>query len=263
MAVIAPLCSSSKGNSIFVGNKSEGVLIDVGCSFRNIKSCLDACEINFESIKAIVITHEHSDHIKALSQFTKHSKIPVYASHGTMDYLIANNEIASTANLFPIEDLPNAPLDMEITAFKTPHDSAESVGYTIQTKQMKIGCCTDLGIVTDEVERNLLGCNAVLLEANYESQMLTENKHYPLYLKKRIASSNGHLSNYDSSDFAVRLVQAGATRIILGHLSQENNTPQIAEQRAISKLSQFGMTKNIDFTLDVAPVMTTGKYIAL
>lgn len=263
MAIIAPLFSSSKGNATFVGNKEQGVLIDCGCSLKALKRSLELCDITLDAVKAVVITHEHSDHIKALPQLSKHTRIPIYASDDTMEWLISHREVSSATCIYSTKELASVPLDMDISTFSTPHDCVGSVGYVIRTKQMSFAYCTDLGIVTEEVEKSVLGCDAVLLESNYDSRMLSNNSKYPYYLKKRIASDRGHLSNTDSATFSRQLVENGTTRIILGHLSQENNTPEIAAEKTISMLSQFGLQENLDYTLNIAPVNTNGKYIAL
>ncbi len=263
MAKIAPICSSSKGNSVFVGDSKSGVLVDAGCSFKALKCGLELCEISFDAVKAIVITHEHSDHTKALLQITKHTNIPVYASHGTLSRMLTEKMIESTANVYTTDELASAPVDMEIKAFRTPHDSAQSVGYTMSWEEHKVAICTDLGHVTEEVRENVTGCDTVYLEANYDPVMLLANYSYPPYLKRRIASECGHLSNNDSAEFCCDLIKSGTRRLILGHLSQENNTPEKAYNSVLAKLSACGFICGNDYTLDVAPVVTEGKYIII
>ncbi len=263
MARIVPLCSSSKGNSVFIGDTSEGVLVDVGCSFKALRERLSLCGIPFEAIKAVVITHEHSDHIKGLLQLTKQTDLPIYASGGTIRYLTDNGCIDPSARLYDCDELNNAPTDIRIEYFHTPHDAAESVGYTFTAGEHKIACCTDLGYVTDEVRGRLIGCSAVYIEANYDKKLLDGNVKYPPFLKARIASNKGHLANADCSDFCAELIAAGATRLVLGHLSQENNTPQTAYSAVSDRLSKEGMRCGADYTLDIAPVVSVGKYIVL
>ncbi|HOV41725.1 MAG TPA: MBL fold metallo-hydrolase, partial [Oscillospiraceae bacterium] len=143
--------------------------------------------------------------------------------------------------------------------FDTPHDAMQSCGYRIITSDGKTcAVCTDLGHVTPEVERNLNGCELVMLESNYDEKMLKCGS-YPEYLKKRIRSKHGHLSNSDCAEQLKKLVEIGTTRIILAHLSQENNTPQIAAAAAVSGLNGFARDK--DYLLEVAPVETVGKCV--
>ena len=263
MARLAPICSSSKGNSVFIGDSRSGVLVDAGCSFKALKNGLELAGIPFDAVKLIVITHEHVDHVKALLQITKHTRLPIYASEGTLARLLSDNLVQSDANLYSVNELENAPTDIEINFFHTPHDSAESVGYTFSWGEHKAAVCTDLGYVTEEVRQNLLGCDTVYIEANYEPSMLKANTCYPPYLKARIASDSGHLSNNDSAEFCAELIDNGARRLILGHLSQENNTPTTAYRAVSNKLALYHMVCGVDYTLDVAPVVTDGKYIVI
>ncbi len=263
MARIVPLCSSSRGNSIFIGETGGGVLVDVGCSFKTLKGSLELCGIPFEAVKAVLITHEHSDHVKGLYQLTKHTDLPVYASKGTAEALVREGDIFDSDRLFDLSELPSIPWDVEVGFFHTPHDSAESVGYTLTLSEHKIACCTDLGTVTDEVRAGVSGCDAVYIEANYDPIMLRVNTSYPYPLKKRIASDIGHLANGECGGFCKELVDSGAKRLLLGHLSQENNTPDTAYKAVRDTLASVGIKCGTDCTLDVAPVRTVGRYIAL
>ncbi len=263
MAKVVPVCSSSKGNCTYIGNSREGVLIDAGCSFKALKTGLDACGVPFDAVKAILVTHEHIDHTKALKQITKHTRLPIFASDGTLKMLLSSELVEPDANLYSCSQLDKVPVSMEIRYFHTPHDSAESVGYIISSGENKIACCTDLGYVTQEVEQNLLGCDTVLIESNYDPMLLRQNTKYPPYLKSRISGRTGHLSNADSADFCAKLVKNGTRRLILGHLSAENNTPEKARSTVSAALNNHGMTCGVDYTLNVAPVMTSGEYISL
>ena len=242
MSKIAALCSSSKGNSVFVGDNSAGILIDVGCSYK------------------VLITHEHIDHVKGLYQLTKNTDLPVYATAGTAEKLILDGRIYNENSLHDSSELSDIPIDVGVKCFHTPHESA---GYTLEFSDQRIACCTDLGAVTDEVRENLKGCRAVYIEANYDPLMLRDNPRYPYPTKQRIASDRGHLSNGDCSRFCGELTACGTTRIMLGHLSQENNTPQTAYNAVCEVLAQRGMKCGVDYTLDVAPVVTDGRYIIL
>ena len=263
MGRVLPICSSSKGNAIFIGDSKSGVLVDAGCSFKALKEGLELGGISFDAVKAIMITHEHCDHIKALLQITKQTNLPIYASEGTINALLSEKLVQSTANLHDCSELISAPIDMEIHSFHTPHDSAESVGYTFSWGERKVACCTDLGYITDEVRENLIGSDTVYIEANYEPYLLNNNPKYPIYLRERIASKKGHLSNNDSAEFCAELVKNGARHLILGHLSQENNTPSDAAKAVNGRLSSNGMNLGIDYTLNVAPVKNTGQYIVI
>lgn len=222
-------------------------------------------DTEIQDIEAIFITHEHIDHIKGLSVLTKHTNIPIFASEGTLAALKCNtkNPLSENVRLFDIFKEGYKSAEFEVSAFHTPHDTPESVGYRINYNGLNIAVCTDIGTITEEIEKNLLGCEAVLLESNYDVDMLRRNLNYAPPLKRRIASECGHLSNDDAALFAERLVRSGTTRLVLGHLSRENNTPNTAYSCTLSHLQKCGMKLGSDFTLDVAPVATEGQYIAL
>ncbi len=265
MARIYPICSSSTGNCTFIGTKGHGILIDDGCSFASLKNALSLIDTEINNIEALFITHEHIDHVKGLSVLAKHSKIPVFASAGTIGALMSNTKAPLPENIrfYNIFEESYRSAEFEVTAFRTPHDTPESVGYVINYNDIKIGVCTDIGTVTEEMEKNLLGCHAVLLESNYDMDMLRRNPNYSAELKRRITSDRGHLSNAAAAEFSEKLINSGTTRLILGHLSRENNTPNTAFSCTCSYLQRKGMKHGSDFTLDIAPMVTEGQYIAL
>lgn len=265
MARIFPICSSSSGNCTFIGTRGHGILVDAGCSFRAMKSSLELIETSMNQIEAIFITHEHIDHVKGLFQLTKHTKIPVFASPGTIAQLRRNvhEVIPEEVRIYDVIHEPYQSADFEVKAFHTPHDTPESVGFTVNYGGKRIAVCTDLGKITAEVEESLLGCEAVLLESNYDPSMLAKNLNYPADLKRRIAGEKGHLSNNAAADFSAKLLESGTTKLILGHLSRENNTPATAEKCFTDYLSTKGARRGRDYILEVAPVMTQGRYIAV
>lgn len=260
---LLPICSSSKGNSTYIGTKEKGVAIDVGCSFKAFCTGLSLIDADINSVKAILITHEHIDHVKGLLTLTGKTKIPIYAAKPTLSCLIKNQLVISTANLHTLDELKSIDFDAEIKSFPTPHDAVSSVGYAFDFGKTKLGFCTDLGHVTEEVEKNLTGCRTVFVESNYQPEMLRSNTKYPYYLKQRISGNNGHLSNSDSAKFCGRLVKNGTISITLGHLSQENNTPETAFNAIKKHLSASGAEYERDYMLNVAPVSNTdGDYIS-
>lgn len=257
------ICSSSKGNSTYIGTKEKGIAIDVGCSYKAFCTGLSLIDASIASVKAVLITHEHIDHVKGLLTLTKKTQIPIYADELTLSYLIKNQLVTSTANLHTLDELKGIDFDAEIKSFPTPHDAVSSVGYTFDFGKTKLGFCTDLGYVTEEVEKNLTGCRTVFVEANYQPEMLRSNPHYPPYLKQRIAGKNGHLSNSDSAEFCGRLIKSSTISFILGHLSQENNTPETAFNAVKKRLTDLGAEFEKDYMLSVAPVSNTdGDYIS-
>lgn len=258
MARIYPLFSSSKGNSTYIGNRDAGILIDDGVSYSRLKKALELNGISVNAIKGVFITHEHSDHIKGLDIFTKNIKVPVFAREKTCEYLTVKGIIHGEC--FDIRDGVEI-CGSRVESFSTSHDACDPCGYRITFPDGKTAAvCTDLGYVSNEVKTALFGTDCVLLESNYDVEML-RNGIYPYYLKTRIFGKTGHLSNPDSGEFAAKLISSGTTRIILGHLSQENNTPEIAESTVSACLS--GFNRNVDYMLSVAPVETSGGFVSI
>lgn len=261
MSFIHSLCSSSKGNSTYIGDKKSGILVDTGIGIRNFASALALNDIDITAVKGIFITHEHTDHVKGLTAILKKINVPVYATRKTLEQLIVKNIVCASNDLNEICKRPVNICDMQISSFATPHDSVHSQGYAIQTPDDKKVCiCTDLGEVTDTVYDNLSGSDFVLLESNYDENMLTFGD-YPYFLKQRISSNNGHLSNELCSKTLTKLIKNGTTNFMLGHLSEKNNLPQIALEVAIRELLQANAKFDIDYKLCVAPVKSVGKVI--
>lgn len=256
MARIYPLFSSSKGNCSFIGSEQGGILIDCGVSFKRLNAALELNNIPLSAVQAVFITHEHSDHVAGLKMLTKHTGIPVYGQKRTLQRLCDSDKIAAVSPVIDMTQTTISCAGNEVSCFNTPHDAIQSCGYRIHTADDKYcAVCTDLGHVTDEVDNALIGCRLVLIEANYDEQMLRCGP-YPLYLKERILSVNGHLSNNDCGTQVRRMIERGTTHILLGHLSQDNNRPQVADRTVEGYLS--GMTRCKDYLMGVAPVETKG-----
>lgn len=256
MARIYPLFSSSKGNSTFIGSSKGGILIDAGVSFKRLSDAFIKCNIAISAVKGVFITHSHSDHVSGLKMLTKKNGVPVFGQRETLEELLDKELISPQSEVYELDGSAVA-ADMEINCFDTPHDTVRSCGYRIKTSDGRMcAVCTDLGCVTETVNENILGCNLVLLESNYDEKMLKEGP-YPYYLKERIRSDHGHLSNVNCAKQAAKLIQNGTTHIILGHLSQENNKPRIADKTVEKGLA--GFVRNKDYILEVAPVETAGK----
>lgn len=250
MARIYPLFSSSKGNSTFIGSEKGGILIDAGVSCKRLCTALCDNGISPEVIQGIFITHTHSDHIAGLKVFTKKYNIPVFAQNTNLEYLANRDKVSPLCRLEQVDTQDICIGDYKIHSFKTPHDTPASCGYRINTPDDKtVVTCTDLGEVTPLISKNLYGADLVLIESNYDEKMLKTGS-YPYELKKRISSKFGHLSNTDCGNQLIKLIKNGTNKFILGHLSQENNTPQTAEQSAISALNEF--ERNKDYLLMTA-----------
>lgn len=259
MNSIYPLFSSSKGNSVYIGSKEGGILIDAGVSYKRLCNAMTRCGLDISAVQSVFITHEHSDHVKGLAILTKKQKITLYGQGTTLRHLIDNNLVHEQTIISEINN-PVRILDMTIQAFDTPHDTEQSCGYRINFDNNKsCAVCTDLGHVTHTVDEHLIGADTVLLEANYDEDMLLCGS-YPPYVKHRIKSEHGHLSNNDSAKQIIRLIKHGTQNIILGHLSQENNSPQIAE-RTVRRALESERINN--YILHVAPVETDGSMVVI
>ncbi len=235
---IVSLYSGSTGNSFLIQAPDATILIDAGKNAKQLSSALADAGICPEEIRAIFVTHEHNDHISALPVFLKKRTIPVHLPSGCVYKLNSDPTLAEHLCSHPPIHT-EAVGGMSITSFPTPHDSRASVGYRIEiplpdrSAPFCIGYATDIGYVSKEVETALMGCDAVILESNHDIDMLLCGI-YPDYLKQRIFSHRGHLSNVDSAVFAAKLCQCGTKSLMLAHLSQENNTPDLALDECMS-----------------------------
>lgn len=260
MARLYPLFSGSSGNSVYISHRGEGILIDAGRSAKQIEKCLIDNGININSVRSIFVTHEHNDHVSGLKVFASRYGMRVYAYEGT---LLALEKKGILNGKFPCEVISGAGIHIEsmhIVPFKTPHDCCEGAGYVINLSGgVKVAVCTDLGYISTEVKTAVSGCNVLVIESNHDVDML-KNCPYPYYLKKRILSEKGHLSNNACAAILPYLVNKGLSRIVLSHISEHSNTYDLAFNSSLEALRTEGMDINRDFTLNVAPaVNSTGE----
>lgn len=253
MARFCTLFSGSSGNSYYIGSEQSGILIDAGRTAKQMDAMLENCKIKAESIRAIFVTHEHSDHIKGLRVFASRHHLPVFASEGTLSELEVHNCLSDKYEANVIGNCGMECAGLYIKPFHTSHDCAESVGYRIHTHDDRTAVVsTDLGFISDEVKQELAGADLIVLESNHDVGML-QNGPYPYPLKRRILSKLGHLSNHDCASELCELASKGTARFVLAHLSSENNTPELAYQTSLCALTLSGREKDIDFKLYVAP----------
>lgn len=244
--LFSPLFSGSSGNSVYVGGCGTNILIDAGMSCAKIVGELNAIGVDPASIEGVLITHEHIDHIRGAGIFARKYSVPVYATQGT--WLAMRDKLGeipqeNMRTIDPEQDFFIG--NLSVQPFATPHDAAESVGYVISTTDgARFGLATDIGCVRTGWLNTIRGCAAVLLESNYDPDMLKAGK-YPYDLKRRIMSRKGHLSNDDAAEVAISLIASGTTQIVLGHLSKENNFPELALTSCQAACSRCGAEAEI------------------
>ncbi|MDO4353902.1 MAG: MBL fold metallo-hydrolase [Clostridia bacterium] len=229
---IVTFASGSTGNCCLVSDGGVNVLIDAGISARRIVQGLGVLGLAPQDVCGVLITHEHSDHISGLPVLVKRTGMRIFAPSELGEVLKrVKPELSESIDYIP----PDGGLcvgDVRITAFPTPHDASASFGYRIEGSEV-FAFATDTGHISDELLEGLRGADTVVIEANHDKVML-KNGPYPPFLKQRVLSKHGHLSNDDCAKLACLLADSGTRQIILGHLSQQNNTPEAAET-AVSK----------------------------
>lgn len=261
MPRLCPLFSGSSGNSYYIGSATDGILIDAGRSAKQIENALKDNDLDIKNVKAIFVTHEHTDHIQGLRVLASRHKIKVYSSAGTISELYGKELINDKVDISAVTLNGIQTDSMNILPFRISHDCCEGFGYVVETSDgRKTAFATDTGYVSNDMKSALEGCDTVVIESNHDIGML-KNGIYPYILKRRILSDIGHLSNDACSEVLVDLVKKGTTRFVLAHLSRENNIPELALQTSLCSLQSNGMKQNTDFILSVAPVANTGGSI--
>jgi phosphoribosyl 1,2-cyclic phosphodiesterase len=244
---IQSLASGSKGNVVFIASDTTRILVDVGLTMPNLLRRLQSANIDPEKIDAVLVTHEHADHIIGLESFIRRFKPKLYVHNETADIFsfVPNEHIETFNGGFQIGDIT-------VNYFNVPHDSRFCFGYSFLCGGAKISLATDLGRIGDEIIAQMSGSQIVMLECNHDLLRLTGNKKYPLILKRRITSPHGHLSNPASALAIYKLAQMGVGQIILAHLSEQNNSPTLAFETVRNFLANKGVIEGRDIWIDVA-----------
>jgi len=245
---IASLNSGSNGNCYYVGNESEAILVDAGISCRETEKRLAGLGLSFGLIRAIFISHEHSDHIRGVEVIAKKHRLPVYITGPTLQNSRLKLDESLVVNF--IAGFPVHIGSLEINASPKKHDAADPHSFTITDGGITIGVFTDIGEPCEEVICHFRQCRAVFLEANYDEKMLEEGS-YPWFLKNRIRGDHGHLSNQQALDLFARHKPPFMTHLLLSHLSHDNNNPEMvselfkkqADGIEITVASRYGATE--------------------
>lgn len=224
---VTSLNSGSNGNCYYIGNEKEAILVDAGISCREIEQRMKRLELSMKKVKALFISHEHTDHIKGVRVLSKKHNLPVYITRDTLNNANLDDTNPSIVLMYP--EKPITIGQLEITAFPKFHDARDPQSFVIRYKDLCVGVFTDIGTVCDNVIRYFKCCNAVFLEANYDEDML-QNGNYPHFLKRRISSDVGHLSNKQALDLFLTHRSENLSHLFLSHLSEENNSPELAKE---------------------------------
>lgn len=253
------LVSGSSGNASVLTDGKTTILTDCGLSGKQLAASLYDLGINPEDISCILVTHEHIDHTQGVGIIARRYGIPVAASAGTWSNMnignIDDDNIISFDTFKPIEIE-----GITVTPFPIPHDAAMPTGYRFDIGNNSFAVATDMGHITDEVKNALKGCEHIVLEANYDRNMLI-NGSYPYHLKKRIDGSFGHMCNDDTGEMAEFLINNNTKSIVLGHLSRENNSPERAFETVARHLDIAGIKVGRDVIMSVAPRYESSKNI--
>ncbi len=248
----APLFSGSSGNAIYVGGGDTHILVDAGMSGSRIANELEKIGLNPSQLSAILVTHEHVDHVRGVGILSRRYGVPVFASCGTWEGM--QDKLGSIDGRCRCEMAAGQDFylgEVNIMPFATPHDARESLGLRFEYAGARFCIATDLGCIKKGWFSHVLGCDAVLLESNYDPDMLKAGS-YPYELKRRILSNRGHLCNDDAAACALELARGGTQHIVLGHLSKENNFPELALRCTEDALLAGGFVPGRDVRVDVA-----------
>ena len=258
------LYSGSSGNSLFVETENTKILIDAGMSCKKIEEALSSIEVNPSSINAILVTHEHSDHVKGISTISRKFDIPVFSTKETFEAMPTQTEKISENNINYFNPSEKFYInDLGILPFSIPHDAANPCGFNIiKDNNTQISIATDIGHMTKAIVDKLEGSKFILLESNYDTEVL-KCCAYPFKLKSRIASENGHLSNTMAGKTITYLTKNGNLKTaMLGHLSKESNFPALAYQTVVDELISNNAS-NDSLSLSVASRDCPGTLITL
>ena len=250
---VCTLASGSNGNATYIGGDNAAVLVDSGLSGKTVTQELDSLGIDPTGLRGILVTHEHTDHIKGVGVLSRKLDLKIYATEQTWEAIkptvgkIAdyNQCVLETGRALEVEDL-------QIEHFNTSHDAVDSVGFCVQSRKSRIGISTDTGYLTAPARRSLDGSDLLVFEANHDLQMLRQGS-YPWALKQRILSDRGHLSNIAAGHCLASLVSGKTKGVILAHLSKENNCPELAYSTVAKVLIDAGLYPEQDFVMEVAP----------
>ena len=246
--------SGSSGNCYYLGTATDGLMIDIGIGIRTLKKYCKDYGIQLQSVKHLLITHDHADHIKSVGSFSYEYHVPVYATkavHNGIDHnYCIQRKVADEMKQYIEVGQPFTVGDFQVRPFAVPHDASENVGYEIQAEGVTLVLVTDVGSVTEDVKDAISRANYLIIEANHDVEMV-QNGPYPAYLKKRILSPTGHLSNAECGKTIAENMTEDLRHVWLCHLSEENNHPELARKTVETILRDYGIVSGKDVELEV------------
>lgn len=246
--------SGSSGNCYYLGTATDGLIIDIGIGIRTLKKYCREYGIQLNSVKRILITHDHADHIKSVGAMSHDLNLPVYATHKVHEGIDQNYCVTRKVSAEHKKEIDlGAEIqlgDFKVRPFAVPHDASENVGYELEVEGIIFVVLTDVGHITDEIKEVIGRANYLVIEANHDVEML-KNGPYPKYLQDRILSDSGHLSNTSCGEALVENMTETLKHVWLCHLSEENNHPVLARKTAEAVLRQHGIIPGVDFELDI------------
>ena len=262
MLIFCSLYSGSSGNSLFIESKNTKLLVDAGVSCKKIETALNNILVDPSSIQGILVTHEHIDHVQALGTLSRKFDLPVFVTQETLDAMPKQRDKIPSKNIkiFKLNDKFEIG-DLSIHPFAIPHDAANPCGFNIYKGNTKISIATDIGHMTNDILKNLEESLFVMLEANYDPEVLRLSS-YPFSLKSRIAGPTGHLPNEMAGKTISHLLNSGLKTAMLGHLSKESNFPELAYQTVVDELISNHYDEN-SLSLSVASRDIPSKLINL
>ena len=256
--------SGSSGNCYWLATPGDALLIDAGVGLRGLKKDCRDYGVNLSQVRHLLVTHDHADHIKSVGSFSHDYAVPVYATQKVhqginRNYCVAQKVAADMARVLE-KDQTTVIGDFKVTPFSVPHDSSDSVGYFIEAEGTNFCIITDAGYVTDDMKSYIQRARHLVIEANHDAEMVMSGP-YPKFLKERILSSTGHLSNRDCAQAVVDNMSDFLQHIWLCHLSEENNHPELARKTVETVLRSHGVIPGVDVQLEVLKRTTpTGPY---
>ncbi|WP_035571357.1 MBL fold metallo-hydrolase [Halonatronum saccharophilum] len=248
---VCSLASGSSGNSIYIGSKEKNILVDAGLSGKEIAKRLKRANLSIDDLDGIMITHEHSDHIKGAGVLSRRCDIPLYATEGTWEGCEDKLGKIAKKNRCIINKSGFSIGDCDIKPFSISHDANDPVGYKVISGGKRVSIATDMGEISEKVRTTISDSDLVILESNHDLEMLKIGP-YPWSLKKRVMSEKGHLSNDDAGAMVVELAKNSVSRILLAHLSKDNNVPELAFLTIKNMLIDAGIELDKDIMMDFA-----------